>query len=220
MCQRSSRMRQAALLLSFSFCAMVIGCSAAPQPQPRVMNFLPNSTAAAPDATPLPAKPSAAAEIDPSYVSTPTDLRVMTFNLRVPFILDAWNFWPARRDLTLETIERFDPDILGTQELVKSAAEYLRENLTAYDFVGVGRNDGKTRGEMVGMFFKRERFEKLAEGNFWLSDKPDKAGSKSWGNGAPRMVSWLKLQPRDGSPAFCWFNTHFDTGSSHAREES
>ena len=40
-------------------------------------------------------------------------------------------------------------------------------------------------------------------------------GSKSWGTSYTRMASWIKLQPHDGSPAFCWINTHFDNGGQN-----
>src|SRR5437773_293070 len=64
---------------------------------------------AAPSA-PLPATPNAAAEGQTyNLTSQPNDLRVMTFNLRVPFVLDAWNFWSLRRDLVAKTVEAFNP---------------------------------------------------------------------------------------------------------------
>ncbi len=150
----------------------------------------------------------------------PDEMKVMTFNVRVPFLLDAWNFWSLRRNLVIDTIRGFDPDLLGTQECPKTSADYLRDKLTGYEFVGVGRNDGKSRGEMCAMFFKRDRYTKVEEGHFWLSKTPAKIGSKGWGAMAPRLVSWITLRPRDGGPAFCWFNTHFDNASSKARLES
>ncbi len=174
-----------------------------------------------PALAPLPAAPPAAAEAQAfALAAQPNDLKIMSFNLRVPFVLDGWNYWTFRRDFIVSTVENFQPDILGTQECPRSSADYLREKLTAYDFVGVGRNDGKLRGEMCGMFFRRDRFTKMNEGHFWLSDTPSKAGSKSFGNGVPRMVSWVTLQPKDGSAAFCWFNTHFDNASARSRMES
>src|ERR1051326_5741741 len=158
--------------------------------------------------------------VKPQYLNAhSSDLRVMTFNLRVPFVLDGPNYWDFRKGLTAETIRNFNPDILGTQECLSGPAGYLREQLSDYTFVGVGRDDGKTHGEMCGMFFKTARFEKLDSGHFWLSETPQKPGSKSWGASYTRMASWVKLQPRDGGPALCWINTHFDNGSSHARVE-
>jgi endonuclease/exonuclease/phosphatase family metal-dependent hydrolase len=169
----------------------------------------------------LPEAPLASASRTPLRLSTnPNQLRVMTFNLRVPFLLDAWNYWVFRRGLVVSTIDKFAPDILGTQECPYSSAKYLRSKLTDYGFVGAGRDDGKRGGEMCGMFFRRDRFTKLDSGTFWLSDTPGVPGSKSWGNWSPRIVSWIKLQPKAGGSAFCWFNTHFDNGSTHSRIES
>jgi endonuclease/exonuclease/phosphatase family metal-dependent hydrolase len=148
------------------------------------------------------------------------DVRVMTFNLRVPFILDGPNYWSFRKGLMVSTIRKFDPDVLGTQECVESQAEYLRAQLSDYEFFGVGRNDGKTRGEMCALFFKKAKFDKLDGGHFWLSETPEKPGSKSWGSGWPRMVTWAKLRRRSDGQTICVFNTHFDVWGKRARIES
>ena len=91
------------------------------------------------------------------------ELRVMSFNLRTPTIIDGFNHWSFRKDVIVETIREFDPDVLGTQECVVSQAQYLRDEFPEYDFVGAGRNDGKQRGEMCGVFFKR-----VATGPGWF----------------------------------------------------
>ncbi len=150
----------------------------------------------------------------------PRDLRVMSFNLRVPIFIDGPNYWDFRKGLLVETIVRFNPDLLGTQECVLGQADYLREQLPDYGFVGVGRNDGQLRGEMCGVFFKRNRFDKLAEGHFWLSETPDLPGSKSWGTANTRMVTWVKLRDRTDGNIFCFFNTHFDHWGKRAREQA
>lgn len=149
-----------------------------------------------------------------------SDLRIMSFNLRVPVLLDGVNFWELRKQRVAETIHATDPDLLGTQECLASQADFLKGRLSGYEFFGVGRDDGRQGGEMCAVFYKSARFEKLAGGHFWLSDTPDRPGSRGWGAWFPRMVTWVHLRPRDGSPAFFWFNTHFEAFSSHAREAS
>lgn len=150
----------------------------------------------------------------------PSQLRVMSFNLRVPFVFDLWNYWPNRKDLVAQTIRQFNPDVLGTQECVWSQAQDLMTRLPAYQFVGVGRDDGKHGGEMCGIFFKRDRFTLLDSGTFWLSETPHEVGSKSWGAWWPRIVTWVKLQPRVlGGQPFYFFNTHMAALSGHAREQ-
>ncbi len=66
-------------------------------------------------------------------------VRVMTFNIRYGTAGDGDNTWPKRQELVLETIQKFNPDLLGTQEVLAFQADYLSEHLKGYGFVGVGR---------------------------------------------------------------------------------
>jgi endonuclease/exonuclease/phosphatase family metal-dependent hydrolase len=148
------------------------------------------------------------------------DLKVMTFNLRVATAFDLLNTWELRKGQVVERIRSFAPDLLGTQEGLNGMEDFLKKQLNDYTFFGVGRDDGKHGGEMCGVFYKTSKFDKLDGGNFWLSTNPEKPGSKAWGAWFPRMVTWVKLQPRDGGQAFVWFNTHFEVFSDRARTES
>jgi endonuclease/exonuclease/phosphatase family metal-dependent hydrolase len=149
-----------------------------------------------------------------------SELRVMTFNLRVRTLLDGPNIWDRRRDSVVEQVRGFDPDLLGTQEGLAAMEGFLQQQLGDYTFFGAGRGDGALRGEMCGVFFKTTRFELLDAGHFWLSATPEQPGSRGWGALFPRMVTWVKLQPRGGGQPFCWFNTHFEAFKSRARVES
>ena len=152
--------------------------------------------------------------------SRPT-LRVMSFNIRYGTAPDGENRWEKRKDLVVKTIRAFSPDLLGTQEVMAFQAEFLRRRLSEYDFVGVGREDGKKAGEFAAIFFRRDRFEKLAEGHFWLSTTPEKPGSKSWDSALPRITSWVKLRLcNPPGTEFYFFNTHFDHRGARARLES
>ncbi len=162
--------------------------------------------------------PAAAA----SRLAAPADIRVMSFNCRVSTLFDLHNTWGLRKRLLLDTIQNFAPDLLGTQECVAAQYDYLRKQLDGYESVGVGRDDGRRDGEMCAVFYRADKFEKLASGHFWLSSSPSKPGSKGWGAFFPRMVTWVKLRPRDtagnsSGETFVWFNTHLDAFSSRAR---
>src|SRR5690349_20912672 len=117
------------------------------------------------------------------------DIKVMSFNIRYGSAPDGLNAWPFRRELLFKTIENFDPDLLGLQEVLPFQRDQLIERLKSDDFVGVPRGDGKTTGEIAGIMFRRERFEKLRAGHFWLSPTPDVAGSKGWDAALPRIVT-------------------------------
>src|SRR5690242_18659922 len=119
------------------------------------------------------------------------DLRVMSYNIRYGTAPDGENHWDRRKDFLAETIRVFAPDLLGTQETLAAQRDLLAEKLPEYDHLGVGREDGRDQGEMAALFYKRDRFEKLGGGHFWLSETPDKPGSKSWDSALPRMVTWV-----------------------------
>jgi endonuclease/exonuclease/phosphatase family metal-dependent hydrolase len=148
-------------------------------------------------------------------------LRVMSFNIRCSPSLDGQNSWEFRKDAVVNTIRGFNPDLLGVQEATPVQVDFLRPALTGYGFVGVGRDDGKRGGEFSAIFFREDRFEKLDEGFFWLSETPHLPGSVGWDAAITRVVSWVWLSPKDGKGYdFHYFNTHFDHMGRRARPES
>ncbi|MDB4538217.1 endonuclease/exonuclease/phosphatase family protein, partial [Akkermansiaceae bacterium] len=96
-------------------------------------------------------------------------LKVMSFNIRYGAANDGSNSWPNRKDLVLETIKASDPDLLGLQEVLGFQADFLKENLPGYAFHGVGREDGKEKGEYVPLMYKTSRFALERSGHFWFS---------------------------------------------------
>lgn len=148
-------------------------------------------------------------------------LRVMTFNLRYATASDGDNSWKNRKEILLETIRQFGPDLLGTQETLAVQADYLTENLPGYKLVGVGRDDGKRAGEFSAILYKADRFEAIDSGTFWLSETPDKIGSKSWDSSLPRIATWVRLRDRTSEGReLCYLNTHWDHIGNQARVES
>lgn len=154
--------------------------------------------------------------------ATADDIRVMTFNLRFGTASDGDNHWDNRREFVAETIAAFDPDLLGTQETLGFQRDFVINKLPAYTVVGVGRDDGSDQGEMTTVFFKTDRFEKLDEGHFWLSETPDVKGSISWDSSLPRIASWVRLKDRRGETdrPILFINTHFDHRGAEARQKS
>jgi endonuclease/exonuclease/phosphatase family metal-dependent hydrolase len=149
-------------------------------------------------------------------------IKVMSYNIRFATAPDGENQWDKRKEFLTETIKAFDPDLLGTQETLAVQRDFLAEKLPAYEVLGVGRDDGKEKGEMMAIYWKKERFETLDSGHFWLSETPDKVGSKSWDSSLPRMVTWVKLRDlkaKDAKPIL-WMNTHYDHRGPKARLES
>lgn len=139
---------------------------------------------------------------------TQPSLRVMSFNVRLMPADDGENRWEARRDLLVQTIRRADPDVFGTQELFKEQGDYIVAGLPQYAWFGRGRR-GDDGDEHMGVFYRKDRLRVVESGDYWLSDTPEVAGSITWGNLFPRMVTWALFERKADGRRFYFFNTHF-----------
>ncbi|WP_437191666.1 endonuclease/exonuclease/phosphatase family protein [Planctomicrobium sp. SH527] len=149
-------------------------------------------------------------------------LKVMSFNIRFGSANDGENNWDRRKEFLVETINKFQPDLLGTQETMLFQKEYLDKQLEGYGSEGIGRVDGKKEGESMAVYYRKDRFELLDVGHYWLSETPETVGSKSWDSSLQRMVTWIKLKDKKapGNPELYFVNTHFDHRGQVARAES
>jgi len=116
-------------------------------------------------------------------------LTLMTYNLKFasPTFKPPWEI---RRDMQVDLIRQYAPDIIGTQEGLKEQIDYLSDALTEYVVVGEGRKGGDD-DEHMAIFFKRDRFRLREMDSFQLSETPDIIGSGPEIN--PRMVTWVRL---------------------------
>ena len=140
--------------------------------------------------------------------STSLPLRVMTFNVRVPVASDGINDWDHRRDLAAQVIRDADPDLVGTQELVRRQGDDLVAALPHTAWFGRGRH-GDDSDEHMGVLYRTDRLRVLASGDFWLSDTPEVPGSITWGNLYARMVTWARFERIADGATFTVYNTHF-----------
>ncbi len=147
------------------------------------------------------------------------NLRVATYNLRYDNPGDSLNAWPYRINCLASLILFNNFEIFGTQEGLKHQLEDLKQGLTGYEYIGVGRDNGDQKGEHVAIFYKTDKFKLLSRGNFWLAEKADKPG-KGWDAALPRICSWGKFEEIASGKVFFMFNVHFDHRGEVARRES
>lgn len=150
-------------------------------------------------------------------------INIMSFNIRTASANDGENCWENRKQLVLERIRAFFPDLLGVQECRNDdQAEFIKSSLADYDFIGFERGgDGDTAIEMAPILVKRSSFDILDKGCFWLSETPEKPGSTSWGSYFPRTVTWAKVKEKqDRREILYFFNTHFDYANLQVQVES
>ncbi len=152
--------------------------------------------------------------------SDTTVLNLATFNIRYDNPDDSLNNWRYRRDSVANYILSNNIDIVGMQEVLYSQLLDLRERLPEFDYVGVCRDDGDKAGEASPIFFRKERFDVLDSGTFWLSQYPDSVGFIGWDGACCRIATWAKLQDKQNEKEFMAINTHFDHVGVEARRNA
>lgn len=147
------------------------------------------------------------------------ELNVVSFNIRMDTPQDKENQWTYRKDLAANVIKFYDVDVFGAQEVLHHQLTDLLDRLPGYGYVGVGREDGKTKGEYAPIFYKKERFKVLKTGNFWLAEDMNAVGKKGWDAACERVATWAVMQDKASGKKFFFLNTHLDHVGKVARHE-
>ncbi len=131
------------------------------------------------------------------------------------------NGWNQRVGVICGQVNFEQPDIFGTQEVLHQQVLDLKEGLSGYDYIGVGRDDGKEEGEYECIWYNTNRLELLDKGNFWLNERPD-IPELGWDAACIRICSWGKFKVKGEKKAkkFFYFNLHMDHVGIVARREA
>ena len=149
------------------------------------------------------------------------EIRVMTFNIRLsPSVdFDGDYCWNNRREAAVRIIGESEPDLFGIQEGYVVQVDYLEEQLPGYGRYGVSSADCLGRGEANAIFWRKDRFDLVQDGIFWLSETPDTV-SLGWDGAYKRTVVWAQLRDRLRGRDVWFFNTHFDHAGVVAQVEA
>ena len=146
-------------------------------------------------------------------------LTFITYNIRYDNPDDGDDAWEVRKSWLANQIRFYEPDVLGIQEGLHQQVVYLHSELTQYDYTGVGRDDGKEKGEYSAIFYNKTKLDLLKSGTFWLSKTPEKP-SKGWDANIVRICTYALFQNKNSKKIFFVFNTHFDHKGTEARKNS
>ena len=149
------------------------------------------------------------------------ELTIASYNVRYYNEYDVrnGNGWERRLPILCNLVRYHDFDIFGAQEVLDNQLSDMLKHLDGYDYVGVGRDDGLRDGEYSPIFYRRDKFEVLQSGNFWLSESPE-VPVKGWDAALPRICSWAEFRLVENGDIFWFFNTHFDHIGVEARQNS
>ena len=146
-------------------------------------------------------------------------LEVVSYNIRYDNSQDGENQWDIRKETLASYLLKSSPDIIGMQEVLNNQLADLSNFLKEYEYVGVGREDGKTKGEYSPIFYRKSKLKVLMSSTFWLSETPQKI-SVGWDAALERICTYALFIDRKSKKQFWVFNTHFDHLGEIARSES
>ena len=135
-------------------------------------------------------------------------MRVMTFNVLCAGRKE--NQWCRRQPLVRDVIKNYMPDFFGIQEAHYGWMKYLSGQLKEfYDYVGVGKDDGRNGGEFSPVFYRKDKFKVIGKLDFWLSETSDKP-SLGWDAAENRTCSGAMFENAETGESVAVFNTHLD----------
>lgn len=171
---------------------------------------------------------------------TTSPLRIISHNIRYatssPF--KGEKRWPERKPLILSELRQqirfLDGDIapagsfICLQEVLHDQLQDVLGGLNGssgnsgdarWQYIGIGREDGKEKGEYSPILYPTQVFTLLHFENKWLSPTPDKP-SKGWDAACERILTVGVFQNRHTGQRLVASNTHLDHKGSVARAKS
>ncbi len=143
----------------------------------------------------------------------------MSYNIRYDNPKDGENWWEKRKDAVVGLINTYHPEIFGIQEGMHHQVQYLDSSLTQYNYIGVGRDDGKTKGEYSALFYDATKYKVSKKSTFWLSEQSNKI-SVGWDASMERICTYGLFKHKESGNKIWVFNTHYDHIGVKAREMS
>ena len=136
-------------------------------------------------------------------------LKVLQFNVQT----ENGNGAPfaERSEMYRKLIEELQPDVVGMQEVTVTWRKWLDSYVFNESYAGVGEvrsNNANDGLEANPIYYRKDKFDLLEYGTFWLSSTPDVVGSKietevevdgqmvKYTANYPRICTWVHLKER------------------------
>lgn len=139
------------------------------------------------------------------------ELNVVSFNIRCANDRDG-NSIAERAPRLKKVLADCNADIIGLQEMVPEWEIYIRKYYEdEYEIFNKYRATQEL--EAAPILWKKDVFQCVRKGYFWLSDTPEKE-SKGWDElyDCYRICMWVILEHKASGKRICYMNTHFGFG--------
>jgi endonuclease/exonuclease/phosphatase family metal-dependent hydrolase len=141
------------------------------------------------------------------YPKAESAVRVMSFNILCAG--EGEHSMPDRLGIVTRTITEYYPDSVGLQEATPYWMLWLNIMLPEYDYVGVGRDNGRLKGEFSAIFYLKDKYKVIDSGTFWISETPG-VPSIGWDATCKRVCTWAVLENKTTGERYAHINTHLD----------
>ena len=145
------------------------------------------------------------------------EITVISYNIRMGAAKDGTNSWEYRYPASAMMITDQAPDVFGVQEAYDYQVKYLNDYCKGYKSVGVGRENGKTKGEHMSIFYNTKNISRLKWGTYWLSETPE-TPSMGWDAACKRTATWTLMKDKRTGRKFYYVNTHLDHVGKEAQK--
>lgn len=147
-----------------------------------------------------------------------SELKVMSYNIRLGSVDDKENNWEFRKEKVSDLLLYYEADFIGLQEAQKFQLDYIQMKLANYNRIGLPREKGQF-AEYSCILYNKNKYDLIEEKTFWLSTTPDSI-SRGWDAACNRIVTYGLFKNRKDKKLFWIGNTHFDHIGKQARMES
>ena len=144
---------------------------------------------------------------------------IISYNIRYDNRWDKENLWSLRKNRLSQLLMDYDPSIFGIQEGLLNQVEWIDSTLKNYNYIGVGRDDGKGKGEFCAIYFDTTQYEVKENSTFWLSNTSDQV-SVGWDAALERICTYGLFKKKMSDKMIWVFNAHFDHVGKTARKKS
>lgn len=145
-------------------------------------------------------------------------MRILCCNIRYYGANDGDNHWEHRKEFCARVIRSREPDLICTQETSSEQYADLKAAFPEFESFGIVDNP-LGRNPTNAVFYRRDAFDLVSAGGYWLSETPHVTGSSSWQSACVRLANWVRLTDAKSKTDFRLINTHLDHVSQRAREE-
>ena len=157
--------------------------------------------------------------------TAPLPLRLLTHNIRYatssPFPNEAP--WPDRLPLLLSELQyntrHCASSFICLQEVLHNQLTDILHGLPGWEYIGVGRDDGKQAGEYSPILYQPSVWELKRWTTLWLSETPDRP-SQGWDAACIRILTVGIFLHKESKKTMVAMSTHLDHAGPKARIES